>query len=54
MDASGDVISSVNLRKQGRYQWLPMKLDIDGLFPVVCKGQLKGHRLLARGHKKIH
>jgi hypothetical protein len=42
MDASGDVISSVNLRKQGRYQWLPMKPDIDGLFPIVCKGQLKG------------
>lgn len=41
MDASGDVISSVNLRKQGRYQWLPMKPDIDGLFSVVCKGQLK-------------
>ena len=41
MDASGDVISSVNLRKQGRYQWLPLKPDIDGLLPVVCKGQLK-------------
>jgi hypothetical protein len=42
MDASGDVISSVNLRKQGRYKWLPIKPDINGLFPVVCKGQLKG------------
>ena len=38
MDASGDVISSVNLRKQGRYEWLSMKPEIDGLFSVLCKG----------------
>ena len=42
MDASGDAISSVNLSERGHYQWLSMKPDIDGLFPVVCKGQLQG------------
>ena len=42
MDASGDSISSVNLSERGHYQWLSMKPDIDGLFPVVCKGQLQG------------
>ena len=41
MDASGDAISSVNLSERGHYQWLSMKPDIDGLFPVVCIGQLK-------------
>jgi hypothetical protein len=41
MDASGDPISSVNLSERGHYQWLSMKPDIDGLFPVVCIGQLK-------------
>lgn len=41
MDASGDAISSVNLSERGHYQWLSMKPDIDGLFSVVCKGQLK-------------
>ena len=41
MDASADAISSVNLSKRGHYQWLSMKPDIDGLFPVVCIGQLQ-------------
>ena len=42
MDASGDAISSVNLSERGHYKWLSMKPDIDGLFPVVCRGQLQG------------
>jgi hypothetical protein len=41
MDASGEAISSVNLSERGHYQWLAMKPDIDGLFPVVCRGQLQ-------------
>ena len=41
MDASGDPISSVNLGERGHYQWLSMKPDIDGLFPVICTGQLQ-------------
>jgi hypothetical protein len=41
MDASGDAISSVNLSDRGHYQWLAIKPDIDGLFPVVCRGQLQ-------------
>ena len=41
MDASGDAISSVNLSERGHYQWLSMKPDIDGLFSIVCIGQLK-------------
>lgn len=41
MDASGDAISSLNLSERGHYQWLSMKPDIDGLFPVVCRGQLQ-------------
>jgi hypothetical protein len=41
MDASGEAISSVNLSERGHNQWLPMKPDIDGLVPVVCRGQLQ-------------
>jgi hypothetical protein len=41
MDASGEAISSVNLSERGHNQWLPIKHDIDGLFPVVCRDQLQ-------------
>jgi len=39
MDANGDAISSVNLSERDHYQWLSMKPDINGLFPVICRGQ---------------
>jgi hypothetical protein len=38
-DASGDAISSVNLSERDHYQWLSMKPDINGLLPVICRGQ---------------